>query len=118
MDKELCKIRDVSRAIAHFEQGLQADFGLNLNEAMLLCSLSEQDKYSSGEISQLLGLTSSNTSKVICSVEDKGLIKRIGGRDDRRQMYFFLTKEGHKKLETLRCSDIAMPKVEIVNDSE
>lgn len=113
MDKELCRIRDVARAVAHFEQNLQTEFGLNLNEAMLLCSLFEQEIRSSGEIGQLLGLTSSNASKVICSVEKKGFIKRSYGRNDKRQMYFSLTTKGSEKIEQLRSSDIFIPDVEI-----
>lgn len=97
----LCQIRDVYRAIYEFELNFQQSYNLGLNEGMLLCSLNVQ-KYSSNELAEILGLSNSNTSKVIKSIEKKGLIKRIVGKDDKRQMYFTLTESGRKKLETTR----------------
>lgn len=113
MDKKICKIRDVARVIGEFEQELQAEFGINLNEAMLLCSLKEKDNFSSGEISQLLALKTSNTSKVISSVENKGLVKRSSGKEDKRQMYFSLTQKGKEKLKSIYNSSISIPNIVI-----
>lgn len=104
----LCQIRDVYRAIYEFESDFQQSYNLGLNEGMLLCSLSIQ-KYSSNELAGVLGLSNSNTSKVIKSVEKKGLIKRIVGKDDKRQMYFVLTNAGQKKLESIKCAEFNIP---------
>lgn len=106
--KTLCKIRDIYRAIAEFEIGFQQKYDLSLNEGMLLCSLNE-DRRSSSEIAGLLSLSNSNTSKVIKSVEQKGFVKRIIGKEDKRQMYFTLTESGHKKLETIKCDNLTIP---------
>lgn len=106
--KTLCKIRDIYRSIADFETGFQQKYNLSLNEGMLLCSLSS-NKYSSSEIADVLCLTNSNTSKVIKSVEKKGFIKRIMGKEDKRQMYFTLTDSGWKMLESIKCEDLKIP---------
>ena len=76
MDR-LCKIRDIQRAVNQFEQGFEKTYGICLNEGMALCSLLKAGSLSSGEIGELLGLTSSNNSKVIGSVEKKGLVERV-----------------------------------------
>ena len=76
--RTLCQIRDVYRAIYDFELNFQQLYDLGLNEGMLLCSLNAQ-KYSSNELASVLGLSNSNTSKVIKSVEKKGTIRRIVG---------------------------------------
>ncbi|SBV92778.1 conserved hypothetical protein [uncultured Dysgonomonas sp.] len=76
--KTQCQVRDVYRAIYDFELNFQQLYDLRLNEGMLLCSLNTQ-KYSSNELASVLGLTNSNTSKVIKSVEKKGIIRRIVG---------------------------------------
>lgn len=107
--KTLCKIRNMYRSIAEFEIKFEKEFDICLNAGMLLCSLEEKKKLSSGEIAKDLGLTYSNTSKVIKSIEEKGLIKRKLGKDDKRQMYFTLTKEGEDKLNGIRISDIEIP---------
>ena len=97
----LCKIRDLYRAIAEFETRFEKVHHLCLNEGMLLCCLSKKKRLSSGEIAGLLGLTNSNTSKVIRSVEDKGYVERNLGDSDKRQMYFSLTAEGKKILKEM-----------------
>ena len=76
MDREcICKIRDIYRNIAAFEALLQRQLQLNINEAMLLCVVSERENISSGEIAEEMNLTPSNASKVIASLENKSLIK-------------------------------------------
>lgn len=37
--EDLCKIRDVYRAIAEFETQFMQQYNLSLNEGMLLCTL-------------------------------------------------------------------------------
>ena len=44
-------------------------------------------------------------------VEKKGLIERILGDDDKRQMYFSLTQEGERCLKELECCDVEIPDV-------
>lgn len=105
----LCKIRDIQRAVHRFELDFEKLHGICLNEGMTLCSLSGAEKLSSGELGELLGLSPSNTSKVIRSVENKGLVKRIMGAEDKRQMYFSLTPEGGKLLSQIKCADMYIP---------
>ncbi|MCL2596688.1 MAG: winged helix DNA-binding protein [Paludibacter sp.] len=100
--QNLCKIRDVYRAIMNFEADFQRKFNLCLNEGMMLCSL-QNNKLSPKEISQLLGLTTSNTSKIINSLEVKMLIKRTLGKTDKRQMYISLTEKGNQKIDEVNC---------------
>jgi DNA-binding MarR family transcriptional regulator len=81
-----------------------------MNEGMVLCCL-KSGSLSSGEIAEMMNLTCSNTSKVIRSVEDKGLIERVLGEKDRRQMYFILTDEGRRKLEEIENEQIEIPEL-------
>lgn len=97
----LCRIRDIYRSINDFEEEFYNKYGVKLNEGMLLCSLFKQGKCSSGQIAELLGLTSSNSSKVITSAEKKGLIERIVGKEDKRQMFFQLTDEGRTCIDKI-----------------
>lgn len=107
----LCRIRDIYRAIIEYESHFEKVYGLCLNEGMLLCSLNKEGELSSGRIADLLGLTQSNTSKVIRSVEEKGLVKRVVGKTDKRQMYFRLTSKGREKLASISCKEIEMPEL-------
>ena len=98
----LCRIRDIYRSINDFEIEFYNKYKVKLNEGMLLCSLSKLEKCSSGEIAELLGLSSSNSSKVIISAEKKGLIERIVGKDDKRQMFFRLTEKGKECISRIK----------------
>ena len=92
MDK-LCKIRDLQRAVHQFE------------------SLSKTGRLCPGELGELLGLTPSNTSKVLRSVEQKGLVTRELCNEDRRQMYYSLTQQGRELLASVSCREVETPEI-------
>lgn len=101
----LCRVRDIYRLINDLETEFYNKNGVKLNEGMLLCSLSKMGKSSSGQISELLGLTLSNSSKVIASAEKKGLVERTIGEEDKRQMFFQLTQQGKECVNNIHCQD-------------
>lgn len=109
--EKLCRIRDLQRAVVLFESRFEKQYGICLNEGMLLCSLTKSERLSSGEIAELLGLTPSNTSKVIKSAEEKRLVERVMGSTDKRQMYFSLTGEGHGLISRIGCDEIEIPEL-------
>lgn len=99
-------MRDIYRALNDFERDFEKVHGVGLNEAMVLCCL-ENASLSSGEIAESTGMTCSHTSKMIGSVEGKGLIERVLGERDKRQMYFHLTVKGRECLQGIglrKCS--------------
>ncbi len=112
MDKQIiCRLRDINRAIAELERQFSQQFDVNINEAMLLCTLKEKCELSSGAIAEALGLSASNASKVIASSEKKNLISRNLCKEDKRQMFFSLTSIGKEKIETMRNEQIDLPDI-------
>ena len=109
--EKLCRIRELQRAVNRFEAALERSYGICLNEGMALCSLSKAGRLSCGELGEMLGLTPSNTSKVLRSVEGKGLIRRALGEVDKRQMYFSLTEKGRVLLGSINCEEIETPEL-------
>jgi MarR family transcriptional regulator, organic hydroperoxide resistance regulator len=107
MDK-LCMIRDIQRSVMNFESTFEKTYGICLNEGMTLCSLKDVSKLTAGELGELLGLTPSNTSKVIASLEKKMLIKRTLSASDKRSMFFSLTSKGKELLSTIKCDSLPM----------
>lgn len=103
-----CAIRDIYRMIQEFEQQFQSTYGLGLNEGMLLCTLFKEGACTAGSLADRLGLTTSNVSKVITSVERKGFILRSIGAEDKRCMTFVLTPEGEQLLTTIK-GDATLP---------
>lgn len=88
-----------------------SEHGVSLNEGMLLCCLSTHGTLSSSDIADSIGLTYSNTSKVIGSVEKKGLIKRTLDENDKRSMLFALTAEGAERLKQIKNRPAPMPSI-------
>lgn len=77
-------MRDLFQALSELESQLVEKYGISLNEAMVLCSVGE-DKVAASGIVERTGLTASHASKVIGSVEKKGIcsviwVRRISGR--------------------------------------
>lgn len=105
----LCQIREIYKAISQFENEIIKEHGLSLNEGMLLCTISSHKQLLSSAIAEQLGLTCSNASKVIKSVEKKGYILRALGDEDKRQMLFSLTSEGEKKLKEMKTCSCEIP---------
>lgn len=108
-EKTLCRIRDLQRAVSRFEEQFEARYGICLNEGMALCTLSRTGKLCSGSLGERLGLTPSNTSKVLRAVELKGLVRRELGCQDRRQSLYVLTEQGEALLASIDCGAVEPP---------
>lgn len=108
--KSVCAMRDLYKALNTYEIRFMEMHGLSLNEAMALCCLAE-GILSASEIADRAGMKSSHTSKMLKSIEDKGLIERTLGKTDKRQMYFKLTKEGEERLSKIHCAKVEIPEI-------
>ena len=74
-------------------------------------AISKTGRLCPGELGELLGLTPSNTSKVLRSVEQKGLVTRELCNEDRRQMYYSLTQQGRELLASVSCREVETPEI-------
>lgn len=113
--EQMQRLRLIYRSIASMEATMQAQYGVNLNEVALLCMLNGcgcgqgSTAMTAGEIAEGLGLTCSNSSKVIAHVEKKGLIERRLDKGDKRLMLFTLTRAGIDFARTMRCCELPIP---------
>ena len=106
----ICTLRNIYKAIGECELQLIKQFGLNLNEAMTLCTLYNQSLCAS-EIAEAAGMQCSQTSKVIKSLEKKGLLERQFGKSDKRNMFFALTSSGKDIQQQITNYDLCIPKI-------
>lgn len=105
-------MRDIYKALTTFEVSFEKKYGLSLNEAMVLCALAEAKKeITSTAIAERTELAPSHASKVIRSVEIKGLIKRDMGKIDKRLMYFTLTPAGVTRLQAISLEKVEVPEL-------
>ena len=106
----LCVMRDLFSALNELETNLTNNYGVSLNEAMVLCCIGEE-KLMASTIAHNIGLLPPHTSKTLRSVEKKGLVRRSLGTQDKRQMYFRLTNEGKELLLRLRENGVEVPEM-------
>lgn len=109
--ESLCKIRDLYRAIIAFETEFQAQFHISLNEGMTLCTLKSAECLTSGQLAESLGLSFSNTSKIIKTLENKEFVVRCIGKEDKRQMLFSITEKGRRILTKVMHSNMEIPQI-------
>lgn len=103
-------MRDVYKALNEFENSFENVHHVSLNEAMVLCCINDQ-ALTAGSIYEQIGLKASHSSKIIRSVEEKGLIERTLGEKDKRQMYFTLTEKGKECLAGMECGTVQIPEI-------
>lgn len=110
--KTICMMRELYKALSTFEAAFERKYGLSLNEAMILCALHEANKeMTSTAIAERTELAPSHASKVIRSVEIKGLIKRDMGKVDKRLMYFTLTPAGVTRMQAVSLEKVEIPEL-------
>jgi DNA-binding MarR family transcriptional regulator len=69
---------------------------LNISEKKTLIYIFKHGSGTMSECSKRVGLARGSFTAVADSLEEKGLVNRISGSDDRRKCILMLTKEGEK----------------------
>lgn len=101
-------MRDLVRAMSELESSLEDGYGITLNEAMSMCAIGEET-VTAGTVVNRTGLKAPHVSKVLRSIEKKGMVTRNFGDCDKRQICFSLTGKAKDCLSRLRSEGIAVP---------
>ncbi|WP_303013570.1 MarR family winged helix-turn-helix transcriptional regulator [uncultured Bacteroides sp.] len=110
--KTICAMRDVFRAMSNFETAFEKVYQMSLNEAIILCTLKDSVKsMTATSLSKQTDLSPSHTSKMLRILEEKGLIIRTLGSEDRRQMYFHLSSEGRQRIHEMEIGKVEIPEL-------
>ncbi|KGN98357.1 DNA-binding protein [Porphyromonas gingivicanis] len=110
--KTICVVRDLYRVLEKFENNFQETYALSINEAMVLCALGEEGTPMIPTVlGTRMGIRTSHLSKLLRRLEEKQLVSRSLGQEDRRQMFFSLTEEGKERLHQLDLEQIEIPEL-------
>lgn len=93
------RLKEIFLFVHQAEEKIHIHSGLTLNEALFLCSLLHSR--SPGELSRECGISLSRVSRILRSLESKGLILREERGADRRRASFSLSEEGERKRKSL-----------------
>jgi len=94
------RMKTLLRGLQSLESNMFKDQGIGLEEAVLLCCLSERCKCQ-GNIAAETGLTTTQASRLLSRLEAKGLLIREIDPADKRKMIFSLSGDGERKLEAV-----------------
>ncbi|TVQ16728.1 MAG: MarR family transcriptional regulator [Bacteroidetes bacterium] len=95
-----CQIKKSWRRLQKLDQDLRQQADISLDEAIVLCCLSQRCKCQ-GNVAEETGLTTTQASRVLSKLEDKQLIERSIDAADKRKMIFTLSPSGHQTLEKI-----------------
>ena len=92
------QINNSWRRLKKLNQDIQEQAGISLDEAIVLCCLSQRCKCQ-GDVAEQTGLTITQASRVLSRLENKSLIQRSIDDADKRKMIFTITSTGLQTLE-------------------
>ena len=105
---DLCAIRKLQTSLRSFEDQLKKQTGLSFNDALLLCAVNK----GIGEPSALakeLELSPSRLTRILDSLEARGLVERTLSILDRRSLTVALTEKGESIIQNYSCCEICIP---------
>ncbi|MBN1834824.1 MAG: MarR family transcriptional regulator [Spirochaetales bacterium] len=108
---DLCSIKDTVRAIHELERQLKRNHGLTLNEGLCLCCVSNLS-HSPGECARQMGVSASRISRILNSLEKKGLLERRSLPGDHRSTSLVVTDKGRTRLDALRRGGFSFSRLE------
>lgn len=108
MHERLCSLKTFLRAISLLEEEIRTRYGLTLTEALCLCSIGG-GCVSAGGLAAEVGLSASRLSRVLSSLEAKGLVGRRRRDDDRRNWTNAPTEAGDALIARMKIEGIEIP---------
>jgi len=108
MHQQLCALKDLLRSITQLEEAIQATYHISLTEAMVLCAIDGGCRYAH-DLAEDVGLSPSRLSRIIASLERKGLLEREQNREDRRHWQNRPTEAGKAILTHMKTEGIDIP---------
>jgi DNA-binding MarR family transcriptional regulator len=100
-------IKSTWHAISRMYNQQAGKIGITMTIGFVLLNISSKEGTPATKIAPLMGLESRSLTRVLKSMEEKGLIYRKADPNDRRSVHIFLTKEGKRKKEISRSTVLA-----------
>ena len=105
LDNQLCfRLYTASRLITQIYHPLLSQYGLTYPQYLVLMVLWEKDAQPVNDIARRLYLETNTVTPLLQRMEKEGILTRVKGKEDARQMIVTLTKKG-KDLQ-MQLSDV------------
>lgn len=104
----ICAMRELFVGLNAIERQLEDKTAIDLQQALVLCCISGT-RIASTEIARALNMRTPMVSKNLAILEQKGLIVRHVGVEDKRRMFFTLSEAGEQTMTNLRSLHFDIP---------
>jgi len=105
---DLCAVRKIQTAVRLLEKELRIHTALSLNDALCLCSV-KHGICEPGLLAREMDLSPSRLSRILDSLEQRGLVERTVATGDRRAITVQLTSKAIHLIEQYQCADMELP---------
>jgi MarR family transcriptional regulator, organic hydroperoxide resistance regulator len=110
-------IKAAWHAIARMYNQQASKYDITMSMGFVLLNINSEEGTPATKIAPLMGLEARSLTRLLKSMEEKGLIYREGDSSDKRMVRVVLTKEGKKKKEksrevVLRFNEVVRDKIE------
>jgi MarR family transcriptional regulator, organic hydroperoxide resistance regulator len=112
-------IKAAWHAIARMYNQQAAKYDITMSMGFVLLNINSDEGTPATKIAPLMGLEARSLTRLLKTMEEKGLIYREGDPSDKRMVRIVLTKEGKKKKEksrdvVLRFNEVVREKIDQV----
>ncbi len=110
-------IKAAWHAIARMYNQQASKYDITMSMGFVLLNINSEEGTPATKIAPLMGLEARSLTRLLKTMEEKGLINREGDASDKRMVRIVLTKEGKKKKEksrevVLRFNEVVREKIE------
>ena len=110
-------IKAAWHAIARMYNQQAGKYDLTMSMGFVLLNINSEEGTPATKIAPLMGLEARSLTRLLKTMEEKGLINREADASDKRMVRIVLTKEGRKKKEksrevVLRFNEVIREKIE------
>lgn len=98
-EQVLAELRRIIRATQLNAKRLAQECGLTTSQLVLLQLLKAQGELTARQIATAMTLTQATVTTLLNRLQERGLVTRRRGEDDRRKVYVELTPEGIRQLD-------------------
>jgi DNA-binding MarR family transcriptional regulator len=95
-------IRSAWHAIARMYNQQAAEYDATMAMGFVLLNIDSEEGAPATKIAPQMGLEARSLTRILKTLEERGIIQRKGDANDKRSVRIFLTKEGKKRKEKAR----------------
>lgn len=98
-DEVLISLRRIVRATGRYSRRLSKEAGLTAPQLLVMQAILSQEEMTMGQIAQSVSLSQATITSILDRLENRGLVERYRGKEDKRRVYAHVTAEGKALLE-------------------